>query len=61
MGHPLNALVWLANNLTILGQTLKAGEFVMLGSMVECQWLSPGDKVDMQISDLGSISAHFAK
>ena len=61
MGHPLNALNWLANNLTHLGQTLKAGEFVMLGSMVECQWLSAGDKVEMQISNLGSISAQFTK
>jgi 2-keto-4-pentenoate hydratase len=61
MGHPLNALVWLANNLTDLGRSLKAGEFVMLGSMVECQWLSLGDKVEMQISNLGSISAQFTK
>jgi 2-oxo-3-hexenedioate decarboxylase/2-keto-4-pentenoate hydratase len=61
MGHPLNALAWLANNLNDLGRHLKAGEFVMLGSMVECQWLSPGDAVEMQISELGQISAEFRK
>ena len=63
MGHPLNALAWLANNLNSLGRELKAGEFVLLGSMVECQWLSPGGEtgniVEMDISGLGQISAKF--
>ncbi len=61
MGHPLNALAWLANNLNDLGHPLKAGEFILLGSMVECQWLSPGDQIVMQNSELGEISAHFYK
>ena len=59
MGHPLNALAWLANNLNDLGYQLKAGEFILLGSMVECQWLSPDDQIVMQNSELGQISAHF--
>lgn len=61
MGHPLNALAWLANNLNSQGRQLKAGEFVLLGSMVECQWLSAGDRVEMQISDLGQLTAYFSK
>ncbi len=61
MGHPLNALAWLANNLNGLGRALKAGEFVLLGSMVECQWLTPGDKVEMKISELGKVTAEFTK
>ncbi|MDP7099680.1 MAG: fumarylacetoacetate hydrolase family protein [Rhodospirillales bacterium] len=61
MGHPLNALAWLANNLNDLGRQLKAGEFVLLGSMVECQWLSPNDQIVMQNSELGQISADFSK
>ncbi len=61
MGHPLNALAWLANNLNELGYQLKSGEFILLGSMVECQWLSPGDQIVMQNSELGQISANFSK
>ena len=61
MGHPLNALAWLANNLIELDRHLLAGEFVLLGSMVECQWLSPGDAVEMQIFGLGQVTAEFAK
>lgn len=56
MGHPLNALAWLANAQSehrLPG--LKAGEFVMLGSVVETQWLSAGDRVQIAIDSLGDV------
>ncbi len=57
MGHPLNALAWLANAHGEHGLPgLKAGEFVLLGSVVETQWLNAGDRVRIEVSGLGSVS-----
>lgn len=57
MGHPLNALAWLANAHSEHGLPgLKAGEFVLLGSVVETQWLKAGDRVRIEVSGLGSVS-----
>lgn len=56
MGHPLNALAWLANAQSehrLPG--LKAGEFIMLGSVVQTQWLSAGDRVQIAIDGLGEV------
>jgi len=35
MGHPFEALAWLANSLAQRGKSLRAGEFVFTGSVVE--------------------------
>ncbi len=35
LGHPLSALAWLADHRAALGLPLRAGEFVMLGSVVK--------------------------
>ncbi|MEK0430032.1 MAG: hypothetical protein RL001_2559 [Pseudomonadota bacterium] len=57
MGHPLNALAWLANAHGEHGLPgLKAGEFILLGSVVETQWLNAGDRVRIDVSGLGSAS-----
>ena len=57
MGHPLNALAWLANAHGEHGLPgLKAGEFVLLGSVVQTQWLNAGDRVRIEVSGLGSVS-----
>lgn len=56
MGQPLAALAWLANGLNTRGQMLKAGEIVFLGSLVEAQWVEPGDAVTAEISGLGRVT-----
>lgn len=57
MGHPLNALAWLANAQHEHGLPgLKAGEFVMLGSVVETKWLNAGDHVRIAIDHLGEVT-----
>ncbi len=54
MGHPLNALAWLANAHGEHGLPgIKAGEFVLLGSVVQTQWLNAGDRVRIVVSGLG--------
>ncbi|HEY7760407.1 MAG TPA: fumarylacetoacetate hydrolase family protein [Burkholderiales bacterium] len=59
MGHPFEALAWLANHLTQRGQSLRAGEFVFTGSVVETKWVSPGQRVTMRIEGLGEVEAVF--
>ena len=55
LGHPLQALVWLANYKLQLGEFLRSGQFVLLGSVVQTQWLQAGDKAISKIDALGEI------
>jgi len=59
MGHPFEALAWLANSLARRGSSLRAGEFVFTGSVVETKWVEPGDRVLMRIEQLGEVEAIF--
>jgi 2-oxo-3-hexenedioate decarboxylase/2-keto-4-pentenoate hydratase len=60
LGEPLDALVWLANNLAQRGQQLRAGEFVLLGSLVQTNWVAAGQSVAIDNDRLGGASAEFA-
>jgi 2-keto-4-pentenoate hydratase len=53
MGHPLNALAWLAEKLAAAGTPLRRGMIVMTGSMVSIQYPVSGDRVVIEVSDLG--------
>ena len=54
MGHPLNALAWLAGKLADAGTPLRRGMIVMTGSMVPIQHPLAGDRVLVEISGLGA-------
>jgi 2-oxo-3-hexenedioate decarboxylase/2-keto-4-pentenoate hydratase len=56
MGHPHAALAWLANNLAGRGKTLRTGQIVLTGSLVQTVWLAPDDQVDVAVSGLGRVS-----
>jgi len=53
MGHPFEALAWLANARGKRKEGLRRGEFVFLGSLVETKWLAAGDTVAIAIEHLG--------
>lgn len=55
MGHPLNALAWIASSLAARGTHLREGEIVLLGSLVETKWLARGDHVAIAIDGLGKV------
>ncbi|MGE0724151.1 MAG: 2-keto-4-pentenoate hydratase [Alphaproteobacteria bacterium] len=59
MGHPLNALAWLANTLIGVGAQLRAGEFVFLGSVVAPQPVRAGQRVVVAFEGLGEARAVF--
>jgi 2-oxo-3-hexenedioate decarboxylase/2-keto-4-pentenoate hydratase len=54
MGHPLNALAWLAQKLAEEGTPLRSGMIVMTGSMVPIQYPATADRVLVEISGLGA-------
>lgn len=59
MGHPVNAIVWLANTLGTLGIALKAGDIVLsgaMGAMVDC---AKGDNLRISIGGIGGCSVRF--
>jgi 2-keto-4-pentenoate hydratase len=59
LGHPHCALAWLANHLAADGRGLHAGQIVLTGSLVKTVWLAAGDTVEIELSDLGAVSAAF--
>jgi 2-keto-4-pentenoate hydratase len=60
LGHPLDALCWLANNATTrAGGGLRAGEFILLGSVVQTTWLEHPCEVRVSNKPLGEIVAQF--
>jgi 2-keto-4-pentenoate hydratase len=59
LGHPHNALAWLANHLAASGKGLREGEIVLTGSLVKTVWLNAGDDVMMELQGLGSVGARF--
>ena len=56
LGHPLEAVAFLANNLNSRGQSLRAGQFVMTGSSIVTQFPSAGDELVFTIEGLGEVS-----
>jgi 2-keto-4-pentenoate hydratase len=59
LDQPLSALAWLANLMARRGKSLNAGEFVLLGSLVETKWVERGDLVEIDLGTLGRATAHF--
>ncbi len=56
LGHPLEPLAWLANNLNLRGAMLRAGDVVLTGSIVATKWLRPGDHMVTEVDGLGQAS-----
>ncbi|SDF46057.1 2-keto-4-pentenoate hydratase [Thalassobaculum litoreum] len=59
LGHPMNALAWLANHRVALGRPLQAGEFVMLGSVVKTIHFTEPAEVLIRFEHLGEARVRF--
>ncbi len=60
LGHPANAVLWLANTLGALGIPMKAGEIVLSGSLAALVPIEAGDRLAMTIGGLGGCSIRFS-
>jgi 2-oxopent-4-enoate/cis-2-oxohex-4-enoate hydratase len=60
LGSPARCIAWLANTLGRYGQSLKAGEILLSGSLVPVEPVRPGDHVSVHINGVGRVSARFA-
>jgi 2-oxo-3-hexenedioate decarboxylase len=59
LGHPLAAVVMLANHLGARGQEIPAGTFIMTGGVTEAIAVKAGDNVAVRFQDLGTVSMRF--
>jgi len=53
LGHPLEAVAWLAGSLHRRGRALRKGDVVMTGSIVATKWLKPGNRMATVLEGLG--------
>lgn len=61
LGHPVNAVVWLANQVAQHGEPLVAGELVLSGSLGALVPAQPGATYDAVIDGLGRVRAVFTE
>ncbi len=59
LGHPANAVAWLANTLGAHGIALEAGEVVLSGSLGIMVPVQAGDNMRVSIGGIGSCSVRF--
>ena len=60
LGHPLNALTWLAHELARKGEGLKAGDYVSTGTCTATVRVEAGDHAVASFGPLGEVEVTFA-
>lgn len=55
MGHPLDAVAWLADHLASSGRGLLRGDVVITGSIVTTKSVTAGDHVRFEVRQLGAV------
>lgn len=59
LGHPANAVAWLANTLGRLGMGLKKGEVILSGSLAAMVPVKAGDQLRISLGGIGSAGVRF--
>ncbi len=60
LGHPMDALAWLATRRSSLGLGLAAGTFVSLGSITPVQWVEGSAAWRIEVEALGAVAVTAA-
>jgi 2-keto-4-pentenoate hydratase len=56
LGHPLEAVAWLANLLNRRDRMLRGGMIVMTGSSITTKFPAPGDRIRFAVDGLGDAA-----
>lgn len=59
LGHPVNAVVWLANAVAERGAPLAAGEVILSGALGPLAAVTPGRTYEATFTGLGAVRATF--
>lgn len=59
LGHPVNALLWLANHLSGMGMGLRAGEVVATGLATGLAYADAGDTAVADFGEFGRVTVAF--
>jgi len=59
MGHPMNALKWLANELSQRNEGLHAGDLVTTGITCEVYYAQKGDHIVAKFGEIGHVEIFF--
>ena len=59
LGDPMNVLLWLANQQSAAGRGLKSGEIVSTGTCTGLDPVRPGDRVQADFGELGTVEIAF--
>jgi 2-keto-4-pentenoate hydratase len=61
LGHPFEAVAWLANLLNRRGRMIRRGMIVMTGSSITTKFPAPSDRVRFAIDGLGEVTLEAAR
>jgi 2-keto-4-pentenoate hydratase len=60
LGHPAEAVAWLANRLADFGEGLRAGQVVLPGAMCASVFAQAGETFRAEFPSIGTVSVIFA-
>lgn len=61
LGSPINAMLWLAQKMKMIGKPMKAGDLILSGAIGPMVTAKAGDNFHVVIEGLGEVSASFTE